>query len=281
MLKLFEKDVFDFESKIDHNFVSHLCSTLGAHCHDFFEFFLVVDGSAFHNVNKSRQLVTKGSMILIRPDDVHFFEKNGIEDCQYVNIVFSAGTLYDLIHYVGNGYWDNLINDPLPPSIRLNTSDYSILQKKILRLSIMQVDKKEQAKSYFRLLLSDLMFNYFSNYKSGSKMLPEWLDEIIFEMGKAENIKSGLPEMHRLSKKSPEHLCRIFKTYLHITPTDFLNELRLNHAASMLAYSSADIIDIVYECGYNNLSHFYHLFKKKFGETPSKFRKSNQKISKM
>jgi len=60
---------------------------------------------------------------------------------------------------------------------------------------------------------------------------------------------------------------RTGKTYI-----DSLNEIRLGHASRMLIDTTETIAEISYKCGFNNLSYFNRIFKKKNGCTPKEFR---------
>jgi AraC-like DNA-binding protein len=52
--------------------------------------------------------------------------------------------------------------------------------------------------------------------------------------------------------------------------TSRLNELRLHKAAELLAHrGERRIIDIAFECGFNDLSYFNRCFRRRFGLTPS------------
>lgn len=53
---------------------------------------------------------------------------------------------------------------------------------------------------------------------------------------------------------------------------DALNDIRLGHATRMLVETTHSIIEICYECGFNNLSNFNRIFKKKKNCTPREFR---------
>ena len=57
------------------------------------------------------------------------------------------------------------------------------------------------------------------------------------------------------------YISKFFRKY-HETTYGFINELRLNYCADSLLYSDENILDIALEAGFNNISHFYHLFKK-------------------
>lgn len=56
------------------------------------------------------------------------------------------------------------------------------------------------------------------------------------------------------------------------TFVDTLNEIRLSHATRMLIETPEAIADICMSCGFNNLSNFNRIFKKKKYCTPKEFR---------
>jgi len=60
---------------------------------------------------------------------------------------------------------------------------------------------------------------------------------------------------------------------------DSLNDIRLGHATRMLVDTTHSIAEISIVCGFNNLSNFNRIFKKKKGCTPREFRE-NYKESK-
>ena len=60
---------------------------------------------------------------------------------------------------------------------------------------------------------------------------------------------------------------------------DSLNDIRLGHAARLLIDTTYSISEICTNCGFNNLSNFNRIFKKKKGCTPREFRE-NYKESK-
>jgi len=57
---------------------------------------------------------------------------------------------------------------------------------------------------------------------------------------------------------------------------DSLNDIRLGHATRMLLDSTECIADIAVQCGFNNLSNFNRIFKKKKSCTPSEYRENNK-----
>jgi transcriptional regulator GlxA family with amidase domain len=55
---------------------------------------------------------------------------------------------------------------------------------------------------------------------------------------------------------------------------DSLNDIRLGHATRMLVDTTHSIAEISLVCGFNNLSNFNRIFKKKKGCTPREFREN-------
>jgi AraC-like DNA-binding protein len=68
--------------------------------------------------------------------------------------------------------------------------------------------------------------------------------------------------------------CRFFKTKTKKTYVDFLIEVRIGHACRLLVEKDLNVGEVAYECGYNNISHFYHQFKAITEKHPLEYRAS-------
>lgn len=62
---------------------------------------------------------------------------------------------------------------------------------------------------------------------------------------------------------------------------EYLNDLRLGIASRQLVNTSKSIAEISYESGFNNISNFNRLFKKRKGVTPKEFRENYSKMRKL
>lgn len=67
---------------------------------------------------------------------------------------------------------------------------------------------------------------------------------------------------------------RLIKQRTGKTFVEFLNELRLGYATRRLIETNEDISEICFNCGFNNISNFNRIFKKKQNCTPSEFREN-------
>ena len=59
--------------------------------------------------------------------------------------------------------------------------------------------------------------------------------------------------------------------------SEYIIDLRLGYAARMLVDTAKSISEIGFDCGFNNLSNFNRIFKKKKGCSPSEFRENYHK----
>ncbi len=73
-----------------------------------------------------------------------------------------------------------------------------------------------------------------------------------------------------LSKK---RVVEIFKEEYKITPSQYLNNLRLNHTKKLLTETNKNITDIAYTAGFKSISTFYKIFKDQTNTTPIIYRK--------
>ena len=60
---------------------------------------------------------------------------------------------------------------------------------------------------------------------------------------------------------------------MNMTCIEYMNQYRLEMASRQLAGTELPITSIALESGFNNISYFNRVFKKKFGVTPKEYRK--------
>jgi AraC-like DNA-binding protein len=66
----------------------------------------------------------------------------------------------------------------------------------------------------------------------------------------------------------------LFKAETGQTFTEYLAGIRCDKAAELLVNSERTILDIAISCGFGNLSHFYHVFKKRTDTSPKRYRET-------
>lgn len=76
---------------------------------------------------------------------------------------------------------------------------------------------------------------------------------------------------------SPTSFNNKVKVLTGFSPTDYLIELKMEHAKQQLAEAKISITDISANCGFYSSQHFATQFAKRVGTTPSNYRKLNRK----
>jgi AraC-like DNA-binding protein len=76
---------------------------------------------------------------------------------------------------------------------------------------------------------------------------------------------------------SPSAFSRFFKSHTGRTLSEYIIEQRLGYASRMLVDTTNSVAEICYACGFNNLSNFNRIFKKKKNCSPTEFRENYHK----
>jgi AraC-like DNA-binding protein len=101
-------------------------------------------------------------------------------------------------------------------------------------------------------------------------MILETVKELIHQ--KYADINLSQQTIAATVKLSSAYLGKLFKDSYQITLTEYINEVRLQHAQRLLENGDQSVLDIMEKCGYANPSYFFRLFKTKFGSTPKEYR---------
>ena len=90
-----------------------------------------------------------------------------------------------------------------------------------------------------------------------------------------ENLNSNitLEEIARMVHLEKSYLVRLFRKETGKTPIDALIEMRLTKASDLIATTDLSIYDIATQCGYNTVSFFISMYKKRYGMTPEVHRR--------
>lgn len=64
----------------------------------------------------------------------------------------------------------------------------------------------------------------------------------------------------------------LLKKYRGKTFQQYVTDVRMKYAQQLLEQTTLPVKQIANQTGYENISHFYHLFEDYFGKTPSKIR---------
>lgn len=242
------------------------------HTHDFAEVFWVDCGRGVHEAGGVRSEIGTGDLVCIRPADRHgFFE--GDSDFTIVNVAFPASThrhlkrrcfRADPTFFGGRG--------PRPMTCSVGPTERRTLAAASRELARLPGDL---------LALERFLLNLIHEVvgrppRASLGACPRWLREACERLREPEHLAGGRQALAGLAGRSAEHVARQLRACAGRRPVDLVTEARIDHATTRLALSETPILDIALECGFDSLSHFYRVFRRKRGETPRAYRLRSQ-----
>lgn len=277
-----------------HNFpyITYCCSIpidftcVPNHWHNEFEIIYIKKGKGVISIDLDHYEVNAQDIVLILPGQLHSIEQLGINEMEYENIIFSMDLLVSKTEDICNIDYFSPMNKRLIhiPSI-FNKSNYDYYDKLAYCLDNIDEICKSFPKAY-ELSIKGYLFQFFSIIfnKIPKTSLPtikkrKSLDKLKIIIKYVENNYANpitIEEISELCEFSQSHFMKFFKSNMDVSFIEYLNNYRLTIASRLLISSSSSILAIALESGFDNLSYFNRLFKKRYDMTPSQFRKLYQ-----
>jgi len=239
------------------------------HGHDFFELFWVQNGKVRHHLADRSETLTEGDMVFLAPGQTHALQGRG-DHALVVSLAIHKVTVAALAkrhpQVMGHLFWAPSGLAYASREIRQLAS----LNQAALQLEISARDTLA-AEAFLLPLCAELTAKAFD------ADMPEWLvlactaaeDPAVFREGSAGLVSAA--------GKAHPHVSRTMRKYLGQTPSDYINAIRMRHAARALTTDSEAISTIAADCGIPNMSHFHKLFRAAHGVTPLQYRQQLQK----
>ena len=273
-----DTDYMDMKLGMAYRFLNNDTVLTEMHRHNYYEYFIITDGSIIHEINGIPYELNTGDLVFIRPDDCHRYHLNKKTGCGIINISFRSVYFEELKSYFdNNAVLQSMLDSKDAPVITLSSARLNLLKKQHSKLNL--AGSKENLLVMLKTLLIDVFSCFILEYNPYSRNAADgWLESVLSQMNTPENIYEGLPALIRLSGFSHGHLCRVMKQNYDTTPIRYITNLRLEYAANLLATTNYDILTISINVGISSLSHFITIFKQKYGVSPSKYRSLNSNI---
>ena len=222
-----------------------------------------------------------GSLFIIHPDDKTTFDIES-ESIDIYNILFMPKLIVDGIKDLKSDFNFFAIfgRDFQEASHEYREMLYVLDSSREIERLIKKIDKeyKQEEANYrnmIKLYLQELLIN-ISRLAAGKlrkgkgKNIIQYIDHIIETHFQEDFNFDFLAAQVGLNKT---YMSRLYSKTTGKTITQALLNYRLECAMKMLHYSSKNMSEICYECGFNDLSYFYRTFKSQTGTNPGEYRK--------
>jgi AraC-like DNA-binding protein/mannose-6-phosphate isomerase-like protein (cupin superfamily) len=251
------------------------------HYHGEVELIHVSEGKGVITVNLKPYVVTAGTIAFISPGILHSMEQLQGQPFVYRNIIFDLkmvlsyisddSTLNTLLPLMANKIYFPVIIDMQNSLNTLLTAYINTMQQiHDARLPGYELAIKAQIMLMIYLLTSNNLLLTDKYYlKSSVGKLKKVLTYISGHYEESISIQDAAT----VYGSSASNFMRFFKNTTGSSFIQYLNDYRLNIAQEKLLTTSCSILDIAVNTGFNNLSYFNRMFKSKFKESPSSYRK--------
>ena len=246
-------------------------SILYPHHHAACEILLALEGVHAVILEQETLEIPAGGVMMIRPNEIH--SRKMIRPGRYLTLAFPADELNRLEKYLEDVKFQLVLSGKRPPMAQLHDAEMKEFARRIERVNLFCSASPERVRTELRSLLVDCWCRYFLHPEGENPGGIPWLNRMMQEMAKPDNIREGISTLLSLSPYSHEYLCREFRRLLGCTPTEYIASLRLDRAHNLLETTSMHITDICFEVGFDSVSYFYQLFREKYGMPPAKYRK--------
>lgn len=130
---------------------------------------------------------------------------------------------------------------------------------------------------HFFTVLSLLVKNFkkerFTTPQITEDLADDRMNQLLEQIQKNYDQPISLESLAETSGISYYHLSRSFKKQVGVNFTEYLNQIRLMHAAEALVLTAQSVIKVALNSGFSNAKTFHQVFKKQYGLTPANYRK--------
>ncbi|MFC5267774.1 AraC family transcriptional regulator [Kribbella qitaiheensis] len=247
------------------------------HTHaDFHEFMGVIRGRGEHLLDTGAVPLEPGDVVLVRPRDQHAFRGSAPDGLEFVNVAFPSSAWQGFLNLTRTnptGSWDAARQ---PITFRPGDPDGVVATFESALERFSDGPGTFDLMHFWIDLLPQVSPEELPATASGQQA-PDWLVEACGAMRAEDNLRGGVPRLLELARVSPAHLSRTLRTAYGMRPTDFVADLRLEHAASLLAATTDPIAEIAVRCGFSSQSYFTRCFTAAHAMSPRAFRHQAQR----
>ena len=249
------------------------------HWHDELEIIYVKSGFLTVNISGENYIGKPGDAFVVSPGNLHFMgSQTGTVD--YFTFLFPL----KYIAFRSDDMLDDKLIEPLnsghlmiSPEIKDTVKEQC---EQLARVYAAEIDKSEsKITSQIRKKIVLLQFIHelwkkgfiVENDTTGRNTVEKEMVSYIQQNYTGKILLREFGEQFHLSEK---YISRYFKEHFHITLSQYVTYLRLEHAKQMLQETDISVTEVAMQSGYQNVSYFIRSFKKTYGVSPLKYRKS-------
>lgn len=255
------------------------------HLHNEYEIYYLLEGERYYFIDRQTYHVKKGSLVLIRPNQIHQTSPAG--NCGHDRILMGLGEhpFADFFASTGeaslSGFFERYAG-----VMELSQEDQPFIEALLAEIACELAQKKPGYRHVAMSRLAHLFFHICRLRSGASQNHPQAalstqsrhrkVDEVAAYIADHYSQPLSLESIAAHFYISKCYLSRIFKEATGFTVNEYLNMNRIRHARHMLINTNAGITAIAEELGYDSITYFERVFRKYVEVSPSSYRKRYQ-----
>ena len=230
------------------------------HQHKDYEIFIYTSGKGKLHIDGQEYDAEQGIIVVMPPNLVH--GSISYDNLRYLAIL---GNSDELMH----------IDSPIVFKDNERGEGFTLLQ--------MVFANRYESREYFDSLCNSFIHFVLRNVKA-TNQIEKNINKIKRQMmTKFHDSNFSVTELLKQSGYAEDYIRAHFKKIVGKTPVEYLNELRIKHAKTLISIyqGSMSLIDISFNCGFDDYIYFSRKFKQVVGVSPNAYEKSilsNNKI---
>ncbi|MCD7724218.1 MAG: AraC family transcriptional regulator [Clostridiales bacterium] len=247
------------------------------HQHDYYELYYVRQGKCNMYIDSSLFALGEGDVMII-PQGVNHFTRY-LSQCSRINLYFNGADIEDASFGEGlNGEIAAYLNQTAIMHIPVNYRD--VIDRTLDAMLAEEKIDDESTSLIQRFALKQLIL-YIKRYgiRAESFSMQQNNKEIIAAVNYINenySLPISLGDLAKMAGLSYTYFSKKFHAVVGIGINEYLNYIRLTHAANELKSTNHSITDVALNCGFNNGNHFKDSFKKMYGMSPRAYRNSRE-----
>jgi|GEM_PF-1047958 len=234
------------------------------HSHTFFEIEFALSGSVNHIVNNSATIFQGGDIWFLSPSSVHHF----YGDAQHPGV--ERFLLYFDPALISNAVWKAIDVHALPFCLHLEGEELRMLRH-IFRTLLSHADKKVLPRtSIVKQTVEWIILYLFEKHTPAAPVSPAFsqLQPALIYIQSHFRGDLSVEDVAATVHFSEAHFSRLFHKALGLSYRDYVLNLRLSYAFSLLYNPIYKVYEVCFRSGFNSPEYFSRAFKKKFGISP-------------
>jgi AraC family transcriptional regulator len=243
----------------------------GTHSHDGYEFMLPLTDMPFLIVNNKICSGRKNDIFVLNPWQEHGAAQQMLNN-RFINILISKAFMEKTAEEVFNTKSVEFCNSGHTSSRRIHNIVSMFFDEAAMNLPGRSLIMESLRYTITVHLLREVKNNLSSPQGINFNDSTHRIKNVLEYMKDNYSNDCSLKELAEIADMSSYHLIRVFKNTVGKTPYEYLLDLKIDKVKTLLRKKDKTILEACLECGFNDVSHFTRLFKKKTGVTPSAYR---------